>query len=173
MFGIGLKKRIKLLENRLNILLSENEDNNECNEKRIEKILLIGEDEETLELIDQFSELNHSSLTSYYNTHKHLDMLDEYALVGSIARLRGLEEELDSSVHLTPAVTVLVIFITAYVALSQSTNSIGMAFLALFISSCFIGIVFKWSNMNRKGRKRIVYFRHLLEYQLSNKITKQ
>lgn len=157
----------------MNILLSENEDNNECNEKRIEKILLIGEDEEILELIDQFSELNHSSLTSYYNIHKHLDKLDEYALVGSIARLRGLEEELDSSVHLTPAVTVLVIFITAYVALSQSTNSIGMAFLALFISSCFIGIVFKWSNMNRKGRKRIVYFRHLLEYQLSNKITKQ
>ncbi|MDQ0268683.1 hypothetical protein [Cytobacillus purgationiresistens] len=172
MFGIGLKKRIKLLENRLNIILSDNEDNT-CFEKRIEKIILIGDDEEILELIDQFSELNHFSLTSYYNLHKHLDKLDEYVLVGGIARLRGLEEELDSSIHLTPAATVLVIFITAYVALSQSTNSIGMAFLALFASCCFIAIVFKWSNKNRKGRKRIVYFRHLLEYQLSNKITKK
>lgn len=157
----------------MNILLSENEDNNECNEKRIEKILLIGEDEEILELIDQFSELNHSSLTSYYNTHKHLDMLDEYALVGSIARLKGIEEELDSSIHLTPLVIMLVIFITVYVALSEMINSVFLAIIALLVTICIMFIVINMLKLGRKGRKRIVYFRYLLEYQLSNKITKQ
>ncbi|MDQ0272974.1 hypothetical protein [Cytobacillus purgationiresistens] len=168
MLWFGFKKKVKLLEKRLHALLSEQEEKIYF-ENRIERTLLIGEDEEILDLIDQFSELNNYSLASYYDIHKHLDHLEEYTLVGSIARLKGLEEEMDSSIHLTPTVTLIVIFITAYVALSQITNSLVLGFMALILSVGFLSILIKLSTRNRKGRKRITYFRHLLEYQLHRK----
>lgn len=68
---------------------------------------------------------------------------------------------------------MLVIFITVYVALSEMINSVFLAIIALLVTICIMFIVINMLKLGRKGRKRIVYFRYLLEYQLSNKITKQ
>lgn len=167
MLWFGLKRKLNALEREMSSIRAKAEKNDSfAFEQEIQRILLIGEDEEIIELVDQFSELNHSSLNSYYDIHKVLDKLDEYTLVGSIARLKGMEEEMDSSLHITPSITVLTIFIAAYVALSQTGESLFLGLIAVFISVGFVSIIFNWSKRNRKGRKRVVYFMSLLEHRL-------
>ncbi|KLV23067.1 hypothetical protein ABW02_20280 [Niallia circulans] len=165
MLWFGLKRKLNALEKQMSNICVKVEKN-ESFEQEIQRILLIGEDEEMIELVDQFSELNHSSLNSYYDMHKVLDKLDEETLVGSIARLKGIEEVLNSAIHITPSVTVLTLFISAYVALSQTDESLFLGYIAVFISAGFVSIIFNWSRRNRKGRKRAVYFRSLLEHRL-------
>ncbi|MCM3216795.1 hypothetical protein WKH57_24945 [Niallia taxi] len=174
MLWFGLKKKIKTLENRIHYLLSDNNNEDKNGEeftRYIQETLLIGTDEEVLELIDLFSEIKNKNISAYFAVHSHLRNIDEITLVGSIARLKGLEEETNSSVHISPIVTTLAAFVTTYIAFNQLAKSI---FIAITIMLCVVGIfkiIVDLSKRNRKVRKRVVFFRSLLEHQLNVKKT--
>ena len=168
MFGFGSKRKIKALESRFNSIVS-NSEKLELSKVKVERTFLVGEDEEILDLIDLFSELNHQDTTSYYDVHEVLNKLDEYALVGSIARLKGMEEETNSSIHVSPIATTVAFFVTAIVALNQLAKSVLIAVIIVFTVLAVANIIGNLSSLNRKGRKRVVYFRSLLEYQLEKR----
>ncbi|CAM5561289.1 hypothetical protein SAFG77S_13477 [Streptomyces afghaniensis] len=165
MLWFGLKRKLDGIEREMNSIRAKVEKN-DFFEQEIQRILLIGEDEEILALVDKFSELNHSRLNSYYDMHKVLDKLDEYTLVGSIARLKGMEEETNSSIDVSPIVAIVASFVTSFVAFNQIAKSILIAIAIMFAVLAIVNIIGNLSKLNRKGRKKLVYFRSLLEHRL-------
>jgi hypothetical protein len=166
----NLKSRVETIEKKLDEISNTKNYGNVVNDsyvRHVEKTLLIGDDYAILRLIDEFSEKNNKCLKDYFSKREVLSKLDKKTLEGSIARFKGMEEELDNSKHLAPAITMMAAYLSSYIAVIKGINAKTFGWIMLIIlAGVFLALILSQTKIGRKGRKRLVFFRTLLEYEL-------